>query len=343
MQSSVRGLERGGFPAIAMGACAMTAAVGLVVLAGCQGRRTQSAMHPGGPDAAAIAWLTWLMTGVFTAVFVLVLVLMVIALFRRGNGGGNRPPLGPRGFIVGGGVALPLLILIPLYVVSLETSAKLRAPTGQLTIRVVGHQWWWEVHYPDHDIVTANEIYIPAGQNVRLELVSADVIHSFWVPSLHGKRDMIPGLMNPFWLRAASPGVYRGQCAEYCGTQHAHMAFHVVALPPERFAGWLEARQRPRPVAAETPESRGQQVFLRAGCARCHAIRGTAARGNLGPDLTHVGSRQSLGAGRLPNTRGNLLGWVADAPSLKPGIHMPKSYLASDDLFDLVTYLESLE
>jgi cytochrome c oxidase subunit 2 len=317
----------------------MLAAAALWVV-GCQGERTQSALHPAGPAAARIATLSWWMIGIFTAVFVIVLVLLAVALWRRAERA-TAPPLGKTGFIVGGGIIFPVVVLTPLYIYSLETSAALRMPKEALTIRVVGHQWWWDVRYPEHDIVTANELHIPAGRPVRLELASADVIHSFWVPELHGKRDMIPGLELEFWIQADKPGVYRGQCAEYCGRQHANMGFYVIALPPEEFDAWVAERQRTRPPDQEKA-SAGLNIFMKAGCATCHAIHGTPADGKKGPDLTHIGSRRSLGAAKLANTRGHLAGWIGDPQAIKPGVLMPRSFLPADDLMILVDYLEGL-
>jgi cytochrome c oxidase subunit 2 len=325
-----------------------------VLTAGCAGGPGQSILHPAGPAAAEIAWLSWVMFGAFTAVFVLVILLLFGAVFRRpaspstsgerrGGDEGTAPPLGRTGFIVAGGVILPVVVLTPLYLLSLNASASLRQPQASLTVRVVGHMWWWEVRYPKQGIVTANEIHIPAGQPVRVELASADVIHSFWVPRLNGKRDMIPGIENVFWIQAEKPGVYRGQCGEYCGTQHANMAFHVVALPPDEFDAWLAERTKPRPEPATADERRGFKVLMTAGCVQCHAVRGTQAKGNVGPDLTHLGSRRTIGAAKLPNTRGNLAGWIADPQAIKPGVKMPRSYLAADDLLALVTYLEGLK
>lgn len=332
--------------------CRLALLAGTLV-SGCAGDLTQSTLHPAGPAAAEIAWLWWVMLGAFTAVFVLVAILILSAVYRRpprtsrgaGESGhdGPAPPLGPTGFIVAGGVVLPVVVLTPLFLLSLRTSANLRQPQEAMTVRVVGHMWWWEVRYPEGEIVTANEIHIPAGRPVRLELASVDVIHSFWVPRLHGKRDMIPGIENVFWIESAEPGVYRGQCGEYCGTQHANMAFQVVALPPREFDAWLAERTKPRPYPATEEERRGFAVFMKAGCAQCHAIRGTHAIGNVGPDLTHLGSRRMIGAALLPNTPGNLAGWIADPQAIKPGVKMPRSYVAADDLPALVAYLEGLK
>lgn len=319
---------------------------------GCAGEGIQSTIHPAGPAAAEIAWLWWVMFWVFTAVFGLVIVLLLGALFRHRTSpsvSGERhdegapPPLGRSGFIVAGGFLLPVVVVTPLYILSLQSSASFSPPPDALTIRVVGHMWWWEVRYSNPEIVTANEIHIPAGQPVRLELASVDVIHSFWVPRLNGKRDLIPGVENVLWIQADEPGIFRGQCAEYCGTQHANMAFHVIALPPDKFDAWLDARARPRSEPESAEERRGFKVFMSAGCAECHTVRGTPAKGNVGPDLSHLGSRRTIGAALLPNTRGNLAGWIANPQAVKPGIKMPRSYLAADDLLALVAYLEGLK
>jgi cytochrome c oxidase subunit II len=324
--------------------CARTiqAMVTCLLLIGCGGQE-QSALHPAGPAASKIAVLTWVMVAAFSAVFVLVTVLILAAVFRKSRTEAATPPLGRTRFIVAGGVGLPVVVLVPLLIYSLETSSALRAPTAGPTVRVVGHMWWWEVHYPDHGIVAANELHIPTGERVRIELESADVIHSFWVPRLNGKRDMIPGIKNVTWIQADEPGTYRGQCAEYCGDQHAKMAFHVVALPPDEFRTWVSERQRHKRAPEAPEQKRGRELFTSAGCAKCHAVRGTGATETRGPDLTHVGSRRTLGAATLPNNRGNLAGWITDPRPIKPGVKMPASYLTADDRDALVNYLESLK
>lgn len=330
------------------------ASLAALLTTGCAVDPTQSTLHPAGPAAAAIAWLWWAMLIAFTATFVLVVALMFGAVYRKpaqspmsrdvdARHEGPAPPLGRTGFIVAGGVILPIAVLTPLFLLSLGTSTSLRQPQEGLTVRVIGRMWWWEVRYPDSQIVTANEIHIPAGRPVRLVMTSTDVIHSFWVPRLHGKRDMIPGLETNFWVQADQPGVYRGQCGEYCGTQHANMAFQVIAMPSEEFDAWLTERTRSRAEPASPDKQRGYRVFMNAGCAQCHAIEGTPATGNVGPDLTHLGSRRMIGAAMLPNTRGNLAGWIADPQAIKPGVKMPRSYLAADDLLALVSYLEGLQ
>lgn len=315
------------------------------------GSPLQSMIHPAGPAAADIARLWWVMFGAFTSVFVLVIILLAFAVWRKPDTAtvaqANMPPWGKTGFIVAGGIILPLLIVTPLYIYSLTTSARLHTPKDALTIRVIGHMWWWEVRYQDDSIVTANEIHIPAGVPVRLELTSADVIHSFWVPRLNGKRDMVPGLKTAFWIQADEPGIYRGQCGEYCGTQHANMAFEVIALTADDFTAWQRARTQA--VQTQSDEQhRGAAVFRKAGCPQCHAVRDaeavrTVATSNAGPDLTHLASRRMIGGAVLPNSRGNLAGWVADAQGIKPGVKMPRTYLAAEELHDLVSYLETLK
>jgi cytochrome c oxidase subunit 2 len=329
------------------------AALIIVALSGCSAVPDQSTLHPAGPAAAEIARLWWVMCAAFTVVFILVIALLGFAIAGRSKSAspeahaseaiGDAPPWGRTGFIVAGGVILPIVILTPLYLYSLITSAGLRMPTDALTVRVVGHMWWWEVRYPANDIVTANEIYIPVGRPVRLELASVDVIHSFWVPTLNGKRDMIPGIENVFWIQADAPGVYRGQCGEYCGTQHANMALEVIALPPEEFAAWTAARSQPRPEPTTEEARRGRQVFLTAGCTQCHAVRGLPSRANVGPDLTDLASRRMIGGAMRSNTREELTKWVVDSPSIKPGIKMPKTVLPPEQMHDLISYLEELK
>jgi cytochrome c oxidase subunit 2 len=211
-----------------------------------------------------------------------------------------------------------------------------------LTIEVIGHMWWWEVRYPDHEVTTANEIYIPAGQPVNIRLTTNDVIHSFWVPELNGKIDMIPGKTNTLWLQAAEPGIYRGLCTEFCGLQHAKMQYLVIAVPPNAFAQWVEAQRQPAPAPTDETTRLGQQIFLGSACVYCHAIRGTNASGQLGPDLTHIASRRTLGAGILPNNRGTLGGWTINSQHIKPGNRMPPMNLSGAELQALLDYLATL-
>ncbi|HYI45802.1 MAG TPA: cytochrome c oxidase subunit II, partial [Actinomycetota bacterium] len=210
-----------------------------------------------------------------------------------------------------------------------------------LSIEVIGHDWWWEVRYPD-GTVTANEIHIPVGEPVRLELTSADVIHSFWVPQLQVKTDQIPGRVNESWLQADSPGRYRGQCAEFCGLQHTNMVVYVVADAPDDFEAWLanESSDAAEPVG--NVAERGRDLFMESSCAGCHAIRGTEASAEVGPDLTHLMSRETLGAGVLPMGPKELIDFVTDPQGTKPGMSMPPSELTDDELSAVITYLQEL-
>jgi cytochrome c oxidase subunit 2 len=245
-----------------------------------------------------------------------------------------------------GGVAVPLAILVVLFVLTLSTLPSVSAPgrgDGDLVVEVVGRQYWWEVGYPDHGLVTANEIHIPTGTPVELRVRTADVIHSFWVPRLNRKIDMIPGRTNRILVRAEEPGVYRGQCAEFCGLAHAQMAFLVVAEAPSVFEAWLAGETGDAAAPASGSAALGQEVFLNSSCVSCHAIRGTSASATVGPDLTHVAGRRWLAAGTIPNTRGNLGGWIVDPQSIKPGNKMPPTNLSGPELQALLDYLESLE
>jgi cytochrome c oxidase subunit 2 len=218
--------------------------------------------------------------------------------------------------------------------------------SGDLTIKVTGHQWWWEIHYqdptPSRIVAAANEIHVPVGRTVELDLRSTDVIHSFWVPNLHGKTDLIPGHPTRTFHRVDRAGTYRGQCAEFCGFQHAFMRLVVVAEPEDDFNRWIEAQRRIPPEPADPRLKRGRAAFLGTTCAMCHTIQGTMARATVGPDLTHIASRPLIG-GVLPNTRGNLAGWVVDPQRIKPGVRMPMNPIRPDDLDPLLDYLESLK
>jgi len=205
-------------------------------------------------------------------------------------------------------------------------------------IIVTGHQWWWEIHYPEHGVVTANEFAIPAGKKTLVQLESADVIHSFWIPELAPKQDMIPGASRHIWLEPYEPGKFSGVCAEFCGTQHAWMRFEISSLAPEEFASWI-AKQK-AVAAASTME--GAKVFDEMNCRECHSIQGTEATANVAPDLTHFASRETLASGVVPNNRENLTQWLQDPDSIKPGSHMPNFNLSGTDISALVAYLETL-
>ena len=327
--------------------------VGLLASA-CAG--APSALDPRGPQAARIAELGWLMFAVSGVVFVIVMAVLLGGLFRPRRArrdDGQRPPedgvvgeVGETGLVVVAGIALPVVVLTGITIFTLRTLAQTAIPPAApvTVVEVVGHMWWWEVRYPREGFVTANEIHVPAGQPVELRLRSPDVIHSFWVPQLMGKMDLVPGRENVTWIEASEPGMYRGLCAEFCGVQHAKMMFMLVALPPAEFAGWAAAQRAPAVEPIDPAVLRGAQAFARTGCINCHVIRyGSGAVGNpVGPDLTHVGSRLTLGAGIMPNTRGHLAGWIGNPQALKPGNLMPVVDLDADSLLTLTAYLESL-
>lgn len=311
-------------------------------------------MVPHGPVAASEARLGWWLV-IASAVVVVVVTLLVVlggihhSAQRQGTSLERMDSGGGLAWIYVGGVVIPVAILIVSLGLTLGTLHATVQPARDpaATVRIIGHRWWWEVQYIDRDptktIVTANEIHVPVGQPVRLELTSADVIHSFWIPQLAGKTDVIAGQTNLAWLQADSAGVYRGACTEYCGLQHANMAPIVVAESPQEFAEW-ESRQRANaPPAADPAAAAGQAVFQRSACATCHAIRGSDAHGRVGPDLTHVASRLTLAAGTLTNTRGNLAGWIANAQAIKPGNDMPVIAMMPNDFQSLLAYVETLK
>ena len=312
----------------------------------------QSTLHPGGPAADRIADLWWLMLAAGGAVLLLVLVVLAGAFFHRGARAESHSDTDdhrPTRWILAGGVVLPVVVLVPLTVLTLHTLGGLTPPGSADAPEVVitGRQWWWDVQYSgegEHQSLrTANELHIPVGRPVRIRLRSDDVIHSFWVPSLQGKLDLVPGKVNTTWIQADTAGVYRGICAEYCGLQHTRMQFRVVARPEAEFAEWRRQQSGPAASPADSTSRAGQAVFLRSGCPLCHAIGGSPARGTTGPDLTHLASRLTLAAGTLPNSKGHLAGWIANPQAIKPGNLMPRIPLRPDELQALVAYLSSLE
>ena len=313
----------------------------------------QSALHPAGKDAGLTADIGNVLFIGGAAIFAGVMGLAAMALFGPDR---FRHALARRKLIIAGGIAFPVLVLSALLVYTLLASVTLvrAGAPPDLRIEVVGEMWWWRVRYLDRNgnqvMETANEVRIPTGQSVELSLSTADVIHSFWVPNLAGKTDMIPGTVNRLRIAADAPGIFRGQCAEYCGAQHANMAFNVVALPPQEFDAWLGHQSRPATHSSDLSDPldaqalRGLQVFFTSDCAKCHTVRGTAAAGKDGPDLTHVGSRLSLAAAVLPNSIGAFGGWIAASQHIKPGNKMPSfDRLSAEDLRALAAYMESLQ
>lgn len=321
-----------------------------LLLSGCS--QALSPLAPGGPAASAVADLIWLLFWLGGAVFIVVSGLLAYAIWHRRQTEEPNPSavapadagVGSR-FVLIGGAVLPGLILLVVWAVSLQTMRAVPQPSGQepLQIQVIGHQWWWEVAYPRKGFISANEIHIPAGQPVEIVLTSADVIHSFWIPRLHGIVDMIPGDENRLQITADEPGVYRGECTEYCGLQHAKMMFVLVALPPQEFDAWLARQQQPAPPPQTASQQQGQNLYFAKGCDECHAIAGTAASGRLGPDLTHIASRRTLAAGWIDNNRENLGDWILNPHTIKSGVLMPANDYSEAELQALLDYLSLLE
>jgi cytochrome c oxidase subunit 2 len=313
----------------------------------CEG--TQSMFNPDGPAARSIAHLGWMLIAVCLAVYVAVVAVLLSALLRRRRPGDDQPEAeGRQRRVVAAAVGFTVIVLVSFTAASAVVGRGLTSPTetNTLTIDVVGHQWWWDFQYhgssPSDLITVPNELHIPVGVPVVLSTQSRDVIHSFWVPNLHGKRDLIPGETTQIWIQADEAGHYRGQCAEYCGHQHARMALLVVAEPMEAFQAWLAQQRRPATEPASSEAQRGKNVFLGSTCATCHSIRGTNAGSRIGPDLTHLASRSTLGAGTLPNRPEQLQQWVQNPHAAKPGVRMPPNTLAPEDLQALVAYLGGL-
>ncbi|MBC7501027.1 MAG: cytochrome c oxidase subunit II [Herminiimonas sp.] len=317
----------------------------VIATAGCSRISTiQSVLHPAGPDAALISQLAWLLFAGAALILSGVMALFALSLWRSGR------PTSTVLWIAGGGIAFPVIVLTALLIFSTLRSAQLTAQSSQQTliISVTAKMWWWEVRYRDpasgREITLANEIHIPAGRPVHLGLTTSDVIHSFWVPALAGKMDMIPGRVNGLTIHAAEPGIYRGQCAEFCGEQHARMALHVVAEPQAQFDAWLARQLQPAAAPTDALLERGRKAFVDQRCASCHAIRGVADQSRLGPDLTHVGSRLYIAAGTLRTHRGTLAGWIADTQGIKPGARMPSfDQMDGETLRALSAYLEHLK
>lgn len=309
--------------------------IGSVLLAACSG--DHNLLNPKGPEAGRVSALGWGMIITATIVTVFVFGLLVAALLPGDRRGLRR--ITDRTYLVGGGIALPLIVVLTLSGLTI-TTLDVTARRGDVQIDLTGHQFWWEVRYPGTEAVTANEIHIPAGERVRFTLRSADVIHSVWVPALAGKIDMVPGHTNHLVVKADKPGTYRGQCAEFCGLQHARMAFVVIAQTRHDYERWLKAEATPASVPAGQVE--GQGSFNAQPCSGCHTIRGTQANGKVGPDLTHVASRRTLGALTIPNDREHLSRWIVNAQQYKKGALMPPIQLPPTEQASIVSYLESL-
>jgi cytochrome c oxidase subunit II len=299
------------------------------------------------PQGSAIASLFWVALALSALVFALVVGVLVVTLVRdRGRPGDPDPEQvhGNRTLEIAWTVA-PALLLLVMFVLTVRTMQTVNAePSSPLRVQVIGHQWWWEYRYPDLGIVTANELILPTGAPVRLELTSADVIHSFWVPQIGWKKDVIPNQANTMNVQVDHAGSYDGPCTEYCGTQHAWMRIRLVAQSPAAFDGWTKAQQQPAPAPTDPSVQRGAQLFASSSCVNCHAIAGTSAVAHVGPDLSHVGSRTIIGAGVLDNSPDSLGRWIRDPQAVKPGVLMPAYPNFSDaDLAALASYLSGLK
>jgi cytochrome c oxidase subunit II len=328
-----------------------------ICLAGCA--NVPSPLAPASPSAKATTDLTWIIFGIATVVFVVVEGLLLVAAlkFRRKSASGLQKDSLPKQiegnrWLEIGWTLTPVIVLAAVYLISVNvlreiaylpnTSSQTVDDPPPIHVRVVGHQWWWEIQYPELHIVTANEIHVPLNTVIDIDLESADVIHSFWVPQLGGKIDAIPGHVNHTWFEATQAGSYHGQCAEYCGLEHADMRFEVVAETPDQFQTWVVLQQAPA-ILATGDAAKGEQVFMSSACTSCHTISGTNAQGKVGPDLTHFGSRQIFAGGVMENTPQNLAEWLANPQKVKPGTQMPDLGLSPDQISTLVAFLESLK
>jgi cytochrome c oxidase subunit 2 len=318
------------------------------------GSTAHSALRPAGVQAAHIHALWQLTLWVCMGVFALILAALILALMRASRRTSRGPQTAPpdgnatRRWVAAATLVSAAALAMLLGADMLTDRALSRLPVADaVRIDMTAQQWWWEARYLGDDgkpeFTVASELHVPVGKPVILTLKSADVIHTFWVPSLHGKKDMLPGRTTQLVLQADRAGSYRGECAEFCGLQHALMAFAVTAQPPQAYAQWRAAQSAPAAAPAGGDALRGQQIFMASNCAQCHTVRGTAAAGSLGPDLTHVGSRAMLAAGTVPNEPAKLAAWIVDPQSLKAGSTMPPSPLAPDDVRALVAYLGGLQ
>jgi cytochrome c oxidase subunit 2 len=317
-----------------------------LILAGCG---KQSTLSPRSPETHDIRTLWWWMLAAGTVVFLGALGMLGLAWIRRGTPGlpffGERETV-PQALVLLFGIGIPLVVLVALFGASDVYLVRQTAPPNpsrtSITVEVIGHQWWWEVRYPGTDAVTANEIHIPTDTRVNVIATTADVIHSFWVPQLARKIDNVPGRRNRVLLFTSKPGRYRGQCAEFCGFQHANMSLYVIAEPRASFQAWLANMTAPAAVPATSPARAGQQLFMANQCASCHEIRGTAARGIVGPDLTHLASRRTLAGATIRNDPAMLRSWISNPQGIKPGALMPDLGLSGAEYDEIAAYLEGL-
>lgn len=324
-----------------------------MLLSGCE--KPQSTLYPMGPAADRIARMSWLMSILFLLITAGMWILITWAVTRRRGTLAEHEPVdvgGGQGWVAWGGLAFPFAVLCVLFILGLKLMASFPVHDAHHAdlrpeIMIIGHQWWWEVQYlgdPAQRFTTANEIHIPVGRPVDIELRTRDVIHSFWVPTLHGKVDLIPVHPNYIRIQADHEGTYAGTCAEYCGAQHAHMRLLVVAQQPEDYKAWYEGQLKAGAEPTTEEAKRGQQIFISGACSMCHQVRGTIAGGLVAPDLTHIASRQYIAANSFPNNDAYLEAWITHAQSLKPAAAMPNlTQFNGQQLRDIVAYLRQLK
>jgi cytochrome c oxidase subunit II len=317
------------------------------LLAGCNAQ--ESFTNPHGPSAGLINAQWWTMLSVFGLAWLVTMFIVWFAVFKTDRTRRSLTYRHARNLVAAGGFIVPISVFFMLLIASVYIGSKTEAapPPNALNLMVVGRQWWWEVRYlkPDNsiDFVTADEIHIPVGRPVLVKLQSGDVIHSFWVPALQNKTDAFPGRVTENVIQASDPGVYPGQCYEFCGMEHAHMGFLVIAQSQDDYNGWAAHARSPAVAVTDPVALRGERVFESAPCVICHTIDGTNAHGLIGPNLTHFGSRHTIAARTLPNTLGNLAGWISDPQGIKPGTRMASVAIDPGDMQPLLTYLESLK
>jgi cytochrome c oxidase subunit II len=334
----------------------------VLAASGCE--TLQSTFNTHGPAAHSISYLSAWMCVLFLVLTAIMWALFAIAFYKRRGTLAEHDPIaigGGESWIAIGGIAIPLIVLTVIFVWGLgllrafpihgmHGMANMRNMQMSMKpeIRIIGHQWWWEIEYLNDDVskefTTANELHLPVGIPVNIELETRDVMHSFWIPALHGKVDLIPGMKNYIRIEASDPGEYTGQCAEFCGTEHALMRLLAVAQPPEDYEAWLAAQRTPGAEPTSPQGVAGMQQFVGGPCAMCHTIRGTTAGGRVAPDLTHIGSRKLIAANVYPNNNAYLEAWVTHAQSLKPDSQMPNlTEFSGKQLQDLVAYLRQLQ
>lgn len=325
---------------------AIALAVALPALAFAQQPPVPSPLRPVSPNAASIVQLHTIIMGIALVIFLIVEGLLIYSIIRFRQRDEDEVPRQIYGSVpveIAWTVA-PSIVVVILMILTFRTMRTIaEVPEGTIDVQVMGHQWWWEFTYPDHGIVTASELHVPVDEVVRLELGSADVVHSFWPPQLAGKTDAMPGRVTRMWFRPTETGVYQGQCAEFCGAQHANMRFLVVVESRADFDAWVAQQTAGTADITADPAQRGEEIFMQSACVGCHAIEGTNAQGQTGPNLTHVGSRRTLAGGLLDNTPENMAAWIENPQGVKPGNLMPNLELTAEEVDALVVYLQSLE